>query len=177
MKRSGGNWLYNRKSFPCLNTNTWSLQQKINISESKNFPPMELVNRPTRACKTLQSAQNPSAWSLWSEIHISEYGETGELSERHSFRLLYIIVIQYAYLGFCCWFGFFSSCLTVTLLFWIDYAEWQQSTCFWQNSVRMSVSNNAASSVGNDEETTIRNPATEIKDTISLKWRRRAYNH
>lgn len=47
--------------------------------------------------QTSQQAAESLSWSLQGEIHLSENGEAGELGERHSFRLLYVSVIQIAY--------------------------------------------------------------------------------
>lgn len=105
--------LIREKSFLLLNTD-----HREFTAENEHFREEELSSYATckqlskGPCKVLQSAGSPSPGSLSREIHAPEYGETGLLAEKHRFRLLYIIVIQYDYPGFCCWFEVSSSCLT-----------------------------------------------------------------
>lgn len=89
--------LRREKPFPLLNTDHLEF-----TAENKHFREEEVSSYATckqvskGPCKVLQSAGSPSAGSLSREILVSEYGEIGQLGERHNFRLLYTIVIQYA---------------------------------------------------------------------------------
>lgn len=87
--------LIREKSFPFLNTGYLEFTEK-ETSDSKNSLPMQLVNRPARGLAKSCSQQGIYLLGHCQERSVSEYGETGK---RHSFRLLYVIVIQYAYAG------------------------------------------------------------------------------